>query len=153
MYREAVLIDEKEGSFTPFRSIWQIDANETDVYQCRAKLQRDQICRHYTSFYSGRAAIHRMMETNQSPDLILLELYLPGKGGIDFLERLQDVLSPINPQPKIVVLTSWLNYRPLLVKQAFQFPQVVACIEKPLDTAVLLDTVLQIPDSSKAIHF
>jgi CheY-like chemotaxis protein len=153
MYREAVLIKEEEGSFTPFRSIWQIDANETDVYQCRAQLQKGRICKYYTSFYSGRAAIHRIMDTNQVPDLILLELYLPGKGGLDFLQRFQEVMPPMSPQPKIVVLTSWLNYRPLLVKNAFEFPQVIACVEKPLNTSILLDTVLQIPDTPEAIHY
>lgn len=142
-----------EGQLTPFRTLWQIDANETDVFQSRLQLERHGICREFQAFNSGRAAIYKLSQLTAPPDLILLELYLPGKGGLDFLERLQEQSEAIAAQTKVIVLTSWLNYRPLLIKQAFAFPQVLACLEKPLRTELLLDAAVQVPDSSSAIHF
>ncbi|MCU0434347.1 MAG: response regulator [Bacteroidia bacterium] len=142
-----------EGQFTPFQTIWHIDANETDVFQSRLMLEKHGLCRNFGAFNSGRAGIFHLSQTQTLPDLILLELYLPGKGGIDFLERLQELPEEISSKTKVIVLTSWLNYRPLLIKQAFAFPQVMACLEKPLKTDVLLDAVLQVPESPSAIHY
>ncbi|MFN8715096.1 MAG: response regulator [Bacteroidota bacterium] len=142
-----------EGQLTPFQTIWQIDANETDVFQSRLQLEKHGMCRQFQAFNSGRAGIFHLSQAETLPDVILLELYLPGKGGLDFLERLQEMPESIASKTKIIVLTSWLNYRPLLIKQAFAFPQVMACLEKPLKTDVLLDAVLQIPATNAAIHF
>ena len=76
-----------EGQLTPFQTIWQIDANETDVFQSRLQLEKHGMCRQFQAFNSGRAGIFHLSQAETLPDVILLELYLPGKGGLDLVGR------------------------------------------------------------------
>jgi DNA-binding NarL/FixJ family response regulator len=61
---------------------------------------------------TGREAIEQILAT--SPDIVLLDLRMPGCGGFDVLEALQD----IEPSPSIIVLT--MHDDLALVRRAIQ---------------------------------
>ena len=73
------------------------------------------------------------------PDLVLLDIALPGMNGIEVLKRLRS----INPTTKVIMVTG--NTDPQLAREALQLG-AVAYIDKPFDFAYLkrvIDMALQ----------
>ncbi|MEE8425177.1 MAG: response regulator [Elusimicrobiota bacterium] len=73
------------------------------------------------------------------PDVILLDMMLPGPSGLDILEQIQSTGFADTP---VVVYTA--AYRgPALKKLEQQFPCVKECVEKPADLRVVLEAVIR----------
>ncbi len=73
----------------------------------------------------------------KKPDLILLDLMMPGCGGLGVLKHLKAVSGPI---PPIVVITSYEPRHPSVV-EAIMDPNVVQCLAKPVENYVLLEAL------------
>lgn len=65
------------------------------------------------------------------PDVILLDLNMPGFSGWDFLDRMQEMSSDIRKNIKVHVLTS--SIRPTDKEHAEQYPFVRSFISKPFE--------------------
>ena len=73
-------------------------------------------------------------EARKAPDLILLDVWLPGMSGLDVLERLQSE----GLRPRVVVMTS--DDTPETMLQALR-GQALRYVAKPIDRESLLDIV------------
>ena len=73
-------------------------------------------------------------EARKSPDLILLDVWMPGMSGLEVLERLRAEGLP----PKVVVMTS--DDTPETMLQALR-GQALRFVAKPIDRTALLDLV------------
>ena len=85
---------------------------------------------------AAKALEHVLDDEAPLPDLILLDINMPGLNGFDFLDAVQSKLGP-QPSPAVAVLTSSLN--PAHRQRAQQFPQVREFLNKPLTSQHLLD--------------
>lgn len=88
-----------------------------------------------TTAGDGDAALLRARETGAgAPDLILLDVWMPGMSGLDVLARLRDG----GLQPRVVVMTS--DDTPETVLSALK-SQALHFMSKPIEPGALIDTV------------
>jgi DNA-binding response OmpR family regulator len=52
--------------------------------------------------FNGRAALDRLLKRKEKPDLILLDLHLPGMAGYEFLRQIRQV----STESKVIVVTA-----------------------------------------------
>jgi excisionase family DNA binding protein len=79
----------------------------------------------------------------ETPDLILLDLIMPGMSGVDVLKKLHKAI----PDVPVVVVTAYPDSS--LMAEALRYPPVTL-LPKPLDKATLLKTVHRVLSGSTA---
>jgi CheY-like chemotaxis protein len=79
------------------------------------------------------------LDEQQVPDIILLDIYMPGFSAWDFLDRLQ-WLYPTLPKPVSVYILS-AGGHPADVARAKRYPFVKAFLLKPITKEVLLELI------------
>jgi CheY-like chemotaxis protein len=84
----------------------------------------------------------RNVDEDQIPDIILLDIYLPGLNAWDFLDRLK-WLTPNLPKPISVFILSACRHTKD-VERAKKYPFVKAFMLKPVTKEVIQKLVLQI---------
>ena len=84
----------------------------------------------------------RRLDEDQVPDIILLDIYMPGLNAWDFLDRVK-WLYPSLPKPLNVFILSACKFEED-VQRAKQYPFVKAFMLKPITKEVLQKLVLQI---------
>ena len=111
--------------------VFLIDDNTIDLLISRKLLLKYDATLEVLEFNRASEAIVALQDDRQRlPDLILLDLNMPGMNGWDFLETIQDM----SRQPKrIYILTSSLDERDRLM--AAKYPTVKGYITKPLNNA------------------
>lgn len=80
---------------------------------------------------TGEEAIEKLAA---KPDGILLDLIMPGCGGLGVLKHLRKVTGPI---PAIIVVTAYEQRHPTVI-EAVMDPNVLQCLGKPINHEVLL---------------
>ena len=83
---------------------------------------------------TGEQAIAKLSE---KPDAILLDLMMPGCGGLGVLEHLKGAAGPI---PPVIVITAFEHRHPS-VSAAIMDANVVQCLSKPVDRDTLLGAI------------
>lgn len=73
----------------------------------------------------------------QKPDAIVLDLIMPGCGGLGVLKHLKTAAQPI---PPVIVITAYENRHPS-VQEAVMDPNVVQCLAKPLNHDLLIEAL------------
>lgn len=90
-------------------------------------------------FFEGKSAIDYLMQHRDDacrlPDVILLDINMPGMNGWDFLEATEPLFPLLGKDITIVVVSSSVD--PQDKSRAFQFPQVKHFISKPVTSAFL----------------
>ena len=77
--------------------------------------------------FNGRAALDRLLKRNEKPDLILLDLHMPGMDGYQFLRQIRQV----NSESKVIVVTAHpsdladLHAADLKIEGYFEKPLIV----------------------------
>ena len=109
--------------------VFLIDDNTIDLLISRKLLLKYDATLEVIEFSQANEAVVALQDEQQNlPDLILLDLNMPGMSGWDFLEAIQK----IDRQPKrIYILTSSLDERDRLM--AAKYPMVKGYITKPLN--------------------
>lgn len=98
------------------------------------------------SAVSGLKWLEEMHETRgEVPDLVLLDIRMPGMDGFAFLHALQSMPCGIKDRVKVAMLTSSVNDEDFT--RSFEFPQVVDYIEKPLDPGKFFRTLKKAEDA------
>ena len=85
--------------------------------------------------YDGNSAIHVIK--NFKPQILILDLVLPGLSGVDILKR----MSELSPDTKTVVVTSVEDQA---VLKQIKILGAVFTIQKPFKKLQLLDTLVQL---------
>ena len=79
----------------------------------------------------GEEAIAKLSE---KPDAIILDLIMPGCGGLGVLKHLKESKGPI---PPVIVVTAYENRHPAVI-EAMRDPNVVQCLAKPINQKLLI---------------
>lgn len=83
---------------------------------------------------NGEEAINKLAE---KPDALVLDLIMPGCGGLGVLKHFKDKPGPV---PPILVITAY-EKRHHSVQEAMMDPNVVQCLAKPLQHELLLEAL------------
>ena len=108
-------------------SILIVDDNETEHFSNEAVINDyDENIKIY-KVYDGKEAIERLKSLDQQPSMILLDINMPCRGGLDFLKAYNDLQKTHVP---VVLLSSSEQEKDK--KEAFEFSFVKKYIIKPL---------------------
>jgi CheY-like chemotaxis protein len=110
-----------------------VDDEHVSVFVTKKILEREGLANEVHAFEQPEEALHYVQRSvpGNAPDVILLDLNMPGLNGWDFLEALQPYEAQLLGQCFIYILTSSLN--PADTIRSSEFPLVSGLIHKPLD--------------------
>jgi len=112
--------------FIPINKVLLIDDDATANYLSKELLENMKAAKEIEVAENGLRALKLI--TQSSPDVIFLDIRMPGIDGFDFLERLKALA--LENKIKVVMLTS--SVRPEDKLKAFSYKAVIDYLEKPL---------------------
>ena len=132
----------------PFRRIIVVDDEKASLVLARLVLDQLMLADRVLAFQTVDEAMHFIREsctdagaaTSDYPDLVLLDVNMPGKDGFDFLAALAALREEKWLEAKVVLLTSSDHRDDLRRAAAFQ---VKAYVVKPITE----DKILRLADS------
>jgi chemotaxis family two-component system response regulator Rcp1 len=92
----------------PEQTIWLVEDNPQDALLIKKSLQRTDATYRLTHLTRGDELLNRLMNSS-TPDLIMLDLGLPGLNGFDTLEEISKMSARIRSIP-IVILTGYKDF-------------------------------------------
>ncbi len=120
----------KDIDIPPINTLMLIDDSDVDQMIYRRIAQKSGLVRDLVQFLDARQALAHLNDpTTESPDLILLDINMPGMDGFEFLEAATDELGA-DLCPVVVMLTTSLN--PKDEVRAKSFEVVREFLNKPL---------------------
>lgn len=121
-------------------TIMLIDDNPTDRFIHRKLLDIYKIGNQVQEFTGGRAALDYLREKQDSadelPDVILLDVLMPGMNGFDFLIQLGSFVDHLAKRPHIYMLSSTDDERDL--RRARANSMVTKMLRKPFSPEALM---------------
>lgn len=113
---------------TPYRQVMIVDDDPISNLITEKQLYRSGLTRKIQSFTDACEALSAMQKEHLRPDLLLLDLYMPGLDGWEFLERLASIGLP----PRcIYILSAWIYGEEYA--RGMQHPLVKGMLLKPLN--------------------
>ena len=112
--------------FIPINKVLLVDDDATANYLSKELLERMHAANEIETAENSLRALKLI--TQSSPDVIFLDIRMPGIDGFDFLERLKTLA--LENKIKVVMLTS--SMRPEDRLKAFSYKAVIEYLEKPL---------------------
>ena len=114
-----------------YKKVFFIDDDDTLSHLYDSELKSKNLSEYLIYFNNAREGFDFLMKckAEDQPDYILLDLYMPGMDGFEFLRQLSKIKT-INESMEIYVCTS--SKREEDRKRVMQYPLVSAIMEKPL---------------------
>lgn len=116
-----------------------IDDNEADNFLHKIIIEESNLAHSISIANDAYEAIDIIKESNtdsvDSPDLIFLDINMPGINGWEFLDQISDILPQLSPQPIIIMLSTSQN--PEDINRADQHPKIQEFHNKPLSSEIL----------------
>ncbi|MDB5272229.1 MAG: Two-component response regulator [Chitinophagaceae bacterium] len=124
-----------------------IDDNPADNEFHAIKIKKADVCQRVESATSGLKALEYIKksgepgqsETYPKPDLIFLDINMPGMNGFEFLEEYNKLDEKLKSKVVIIMLTTSLN--PDDEKRALNNKDVTEFQHKPLSVEILKETI------------
>ena len=117
-----------------YQHVLLIDDSEIDVLVNRRLMELTHFASHVTIASTAEEAIdflrNEVLNADQAPELILLDMHLPGMSGYDFMKIFATLPDYIQSKSKIVVLT--VIQKPEEKEKLFENKFVAGQLEKPL---------------------
>lgn len=115
-----------------------IDDNPVNIFLVEALLKSHRFTTKPIGLTSGKDALmyfNKIGEATSLPGIILLDLYMPGMTGLQFLDTLAKVHRDYSLKIPVIILSSSVN--PEDIQKTLRCKSVKLYIEKPLTTAKL----------------
>ena len=110
-----------------------IDDDDVDTYLSKRVLSENDFTRDVVTASSVKEAIDYLsVPKNGFPEIIFLDLNMPGQNGLDFLEAFNALPSPQKNLTHIILLMNVVNSSDEITSKATSHPLVYHVIEKPL---------------------
>lgn len=110
-----------------------IDDDELFLFLVRKVLNNISAVEHIHTVSNARDGLDFLHEANSSngfPDIVFIDINMPGINGMEFAKRFSDQFSNSYPNTHLFMLTSSSN--PKLREEALRIPVVKDVISKPL---------------------
>lgn len=128
---------------TPYNTVWLIDDNEIDNFINKKIILKTGFANKVSDFSSATAAetaleklLNNSADASEIPEMVFLDLNMPMYSGTDFLKKCEKSLLTLNPNIRVVILTSSINPNDEFSTSIFSTFR--AYINKPLNTHNLL---------------
>ncbi|MFP4095135.1 MAG: response regulator [Cyclobacteriaceae bacterium] len=106
-------------------------------------VQKTEHARHFITYNNGLDALDYLKNTREDghsfPSYILLDLNMPGLGGVDFIEEYEKLFLEDHPETEIFILTS--SVREKDNEEALSYTSVSRFINKPLSRENLIKLI------------
>ena len=127
------------------KKILLVDDDEITCYLEKSLLEDLEVAEEITYVHGGYEAleyIEKCLQDGDYPDIIFLDINMPGMDGFEFLEKLDSLGSPEIRKLNIVMLTSSVNMKDVqkagsfgdLLKGYITKPLEVGAVKKVLDS-------------------
>ena len=115
------------------KKILIIDDDDVDTYLSKRILSENDYTREIVTASSVKEAMDYLnVHKSGFPEVIFLDLNMPGQNGLDFLEAFNAFSAPEKKSTNIVLLMNVVNSSDEITKKATAHPLVNHIIEKPL---------------------
>jgi CheY-like chemotaxis protein len=112
-------------------SVWIVDDDQVITYITEHMLCNADNSLHISSFLSAKMALEKLRLDGFAPDVLLLDINMPGITGWEFLDQLK----ALNLEANVYMYSSSID--PDDVKEARNYPMVRDFISKPLDARTI----------------
>jgi PAS domain S-box-containing protein len=112
-------------------SVWIVDDDQVITYITEHMLRNADASLHISSFLSAKMALEKLRLDGFAPDVLLLDINMPGITGWEFLDQLNALKLAAN----VYMYSSSID--PDDVKEARNYPMVKDFISKPLDARTI----------------
>lgn len=130
--------------------VWVVDDDPLQVLILNRLLTPHQLVAK-TRFFSGaKSAIDTLggaLNTEDTPDLIFLDLVMPRGDGWDFLDHYRKLRSKLSKKARIVVISSFSEESQKRLKV---YPEVTDLLGKPIDRKQFDEVILHVVGSAEA---
>jgi CheY-like chemotaxis protein len=125
------------------RQVFVIDDSELDLFYARIVLERLQPAVQVHTFDSAADALQALRVAPVPPDLILLDINMPGMNGFDFLAAYEQAIAAGLAAAPVAIVSSSPDAPDR--DRAFAFAPVCDYIVKPLDAQSVDDILARLP--------
>jgi PAS domain S-box-containing protein len=112
-------------------SVWIVDDDQVITYITEHMLRNADSSLHISTFLSAKMALEKLRLDGFAPDVLLLDINMPGITGWEFLDQLKS----LNLNATVYMYSSSID--PDDVKEARNYPMVKDFISKPLDARTI----------------
>ena len=128
-----------------------IDDDEVSIFLAKNKLLSAGFTGTISSFLSAEEALGKVLPNNETdvPELILLDLNMPGMSGWEFLEELEPYKQHFLGKCKIFILTSSLSLDDST--KASTYDLITGFKHKPLDAGDVQEILFQLQELNKLV--
>lgn len=127
--------DNEEGRV---EDVWLVDDDKVIAYITERMIKNTDPSIKINSFLSAKMALEKLRLNDYKPDILLLDINMPGINGWDFLDELRNMHCFIN----VYMYSSSID--PEDIKKARTYPMVKDFLSKPIDESAVRK-ILEIP--------
>lgn len=117
--------------------IMLIDDDEDDNYFHQIILRKMDVADHIQVAQTGLEALEYLEKENEVPDIIFLDINMPGMNGWDFLDEYKKINARQKTTVIIIMLTTSIS--PADQERAERMPQISSFQSKPMTPEMLND--------------
>lgn len=116
-----------EPEMQGIHSVWIVDDDQVITYITQRLLKNADPTLEIQGFLSGKMALEKLRLDHTAPDMLLLDINMPGISGWEFLDELKATGIDVN----VYMYSSSID--PEDVKRARAYPMVMEFLSKPID--------------------